>query len=172
MWTDDEILEFIIASNAIEGIDETDPESDYVCQHIDALKHAALTINPKNAHSKIIWIKYIHEALMENLCKPYGQWRQVGVHIGGHSGAYHTDIPHLMESWCKKNPTTEETIWLHHLDFEIIHPFVDGNGRTGRILWAAERYHTGHTDMKLIKPEDRWDYYEEINRRRKENCNG
>jgi len=25
------------------------------------------------------------------------------------------------------------------------------------------------SDMKLIKPEDRWDYYEEINRRREKN---
>lgn len=49
---------------------------------------------------------------------------------------------------------------LHHVDFEHIHPFEDGNGRVGRILWQIQRImlnlpikiiHTGLEQMEYYK---------------------
>ena len=36
-----------------------------------------------------------------------------------------------------KNP------WQVHVDYETLHPFIDGNGRSGRILWAWQMMKTG-----------------------------
>ena len=42
-----------------------------------------------------------------------------------------------------KNP------WLWHQDYETLHPFCDGNGRTGRALWAWHMQHLGRQPFAL-----------------------
>lgn len=36
-----------------------------------------------------------------------------------------------------------------HQEFERLHPFLDGNGRTGRVLWARQMLNNGHDPFKL-----------------------
>jgi Fic family protein len=50
---------------------------------------------------------------------------------------------------------------IHDL-FECIHPFIDGNGRTGRVLLNAVRVQMGLNPI-IILYNDRWDYYSKIN---------
>lgn len=62
----------------------------------------------------------------------------------------------VMDNWLLDYPklTPKES----HIRFEHIHPFVDGNGRTGRMLmWWIERQ-MGQ-EPTLIRFEDRQDYY-------------
>lgn len=39
--------------------------------------------------------------------------------------------------------------WSLHVAFEVLHPFMDGNGRTGRAIWAAMMIETGQNPFAL-----------------------
>ena len=39
--------------------------------------------------------------------------------------------------------------WRTHVDFEMLHPYLDGNGRTGRILWAWHMRRLGRDPFAL-----------------------
>ena len=75
-----------------------------------------------------------------------GEYRDVGVSIAGRECSPPADVPRRMENflsrinkWQKIHQTLPEIHnWAaladFHYDFERIHPFIDGNGRTGRLI--------------------------------------
>ncbi len=84
-----------------------------------------------------------HKIMMEGLVKEAGTFRSkgVGVYAGEqliHAGTPANYVPDLIKQlfdWLKKSklhPLVKSCIF--HYEFEFIHPFADGNGRTGR-LW-------------------------------------
>lgn len=88
---------------------------------------------------------YAHKLMMEGLVKDAGSFRSgnVGVYAGDqliHAGTPVRYVPEVMEqlmNWLKASkyhPLVKSCIF--HYEFEFIHPFADGNGRTGR-LWQS-----------------------------------
>ena len=90
-------------------------------------------------------LKKAHGIMMEALTDDAGRYRSGGVGVFGDSGIVHMApppqrVPELMGnlfSWLKKS---KDHLLIRscvfHYEFEFIHPFSDGNGRTGR-LWQS-----------------------------------
>lgn len=106
-----------------------------------------------------------------------GCYRKIDVYIGGAK----SPLPILAKSIIEEillptiekergKPKTESEAlkfawWCHDL-FECAHPFIDGNGRTGRLLLNFILELFGY-DKKVIYYEDRFDYYAHIQKFRK-----
>lgn len=76
------------------------------------------------------------------------------------------EVPSLIEDlllWLNNNNEIHPIVraGLFHYQFETIHPFTDGNGRTGRLLTLLHLYQSGWNFKKILVLED---YY---NRNRK-----
>ena len=93
-----------------------------------------------------------------------GVYRRVPVRI---VGAAHVPVqPYLIEPMLndlilKYNESTDHIITKlahFHIEFEGIHPFIDGNGRTGRLLVNLELMKAGFPPID-IKFSDRAAYY-------------
>lgn len=94
-----------------------------------------------------------------------GGYRRIPVRI---MGAYHTPpepavVPELMEKliaeFAKKKLHPIESAALFHLKFEGIHPFVDGNGRTGRLIMNLFLMQNGYPPIS-VKFTEHKRYYE------------
>jgi len=77
---------------------------------------------------------------------PIGAYRDYGVQVGHHIAPHFSEVPLYMGTlleWInekgKEWPPVVSSAVLH-FRFEYIHPFGDGNGRTGRALAAWELY--------------------------------
>lgn len=112
-------------------------------------------------------IKDIHSLVLMNDAANKGIYRRVPVTI---LGALHTPpqpylVPVKMEQLLtdyeemKKVSHIIEAVAEFHLLFEGIHPFIDGNGRTGRLILNFELMKAGLLPIN-IKFADRRKYYD------------
>ena len=84
-----------------------------------------------------------------------GEYRDTAVYIGNLSEAVYyppdpQDVPELMKNWIRETNIEAETvkeiferIAANHIRFERIHPFADGNGRTGRMIINQQLINNG-----------------------------
>lgn len=109
-------------------------------------------------------IKATHLRLMNGIVSDAGTYRNHGVRIRGAAVplANYLKIPELIENWCNiANSETEDKIELlarTHAEFERIHPFSDGNGRTGRLMLFVMALYLGLVPP-ILKKEKHFAYY-------------
>ena len=152
---DDFLTYFIYNTNAIEGNTLTLKETDLLLNkgitpqgrtlreindHLNSKEifYYLLKENPKINNETII---LIHDRLLEKIDERRGfrnsNVRVIGATFKSSPFQYvHTDM-NLLLKWCNKNKNKLHPVILaslFHHKFEKIHPFYDGNGRTGRMI--------------------------------------
>ena len=109
-------------------------------------------------------IRAVHLRMMNGIISDAGAWRNHGVRVAGSrvARANYIKIPALINNWCHAaNGETLDPIGLlakAHAEFERIHPFSDGNGRTGRLLLFAMALNLGLVPP-ILRKERREAYY-------------
>ena len=110
------------------------------------------------------FIKNINKLINENIKDSEG-YRKVQVFIRGseHIPPTPEQIPNLMNYYIYNYTHDEQDIFnkiaRYHIEFEKIHPFEDGNGRTGRLLLNYELLKNNIAPIVITK-EDRVKYFE------------
>lgn len=176
-------VEFTYNSDAFEGNSLTLRETAMVLEgmtveqrtlkdHLEAVGHRDaflyvmdIASGRKSLNDSII--KTINSLVLINQPEDKGVYRRIPINIM--SSAIVPVKPHLiegsMEDLLKKNEERKKTmgvierIALFHLEFEGIHPFVSGNGKTGRLIMNLELLQNGYPAVS-IKFSDRKRYYD------------
>ena len=174
------IVEYTYNSNAIEGNTLTLRETDLVLRgltidskplkdHMEAVGHKEAfdfvsELVKDNVPISEGIIKQIHYLVLADKREDRGVYRRVPVHI---MGAQHEPVqsyliePKMEQLLYDFAASTEHIVTKlarFHIEFEGIHPFIDGNGRTGRLLVNLELMKYGFPPID-IKFTDRIAYY-------------
>ena len=180
------IVEWTYNSNAIEGNTLTLSETKVVLEgitiggksvveHLEAINHrdAILFLESIVDRQEEIseWnIRNLHQIILKDIDNlNAGKYRMENVLIGG---AKHIPPDYLMVPVHMQKLVYEDNReWIHyhpvvraallHGEFVKIHPFIDGNGRTARLLLNLVLMLNGYPPI-VIKKESRLAYYEAL----------
>lgn len=174
------VVEYTYNSNAIEGNTLTLRETDLVLRgltidqkplkdHMEAVGHKEAfdyvsELVKENAPLSESVIQNIHYLVLADKKEDRGVYRRVPVRI---MGAHNTPaqpylirpkMEQLLIDYADSKEHVVTKLARFHVEFEGIHPFIDGNGRTGRLLVNLELMKLGYPPID-IKFADRAAYY-------------
>lgn len=179
---DDLLLEHTYNSTSIEGTTFSKRETEMILfgkglvpdrslvEYLEVTNHAAVL-------REVLQKKYpalvseplicrLHQALLQGIRPDAGEYSRHHRVIRGVQIAltHPKDIPeemkHLMRSWKgKPKKKTVREIAVFHADFELIHPFRDGNGRVGRLVMVLQCLQEGFPPA-VIENARKAEYYE------------
>ncbi|CAC9563057.1 DNA primase (EC 2.7.7.-) [uncultured Gammaproteobacteria bacterium] len=182
LLSETEVGEQVYNSNAIENSTLTLGDTEKVLLQINLDKYISERelfeaknlarvvdyINKKATQSELTLeiILLLHKMLLANINDDFaGRWRQKDewVRVGNHIAVAPEKIIDklhkiLADYFATNNEHIIKRIALLHLQFEQIHPFIDGNGRIGRVLNNYLLIRDGFVPIN-IKFIDKADYY-------------
>ena len=141
-----------------------------VLNYFAALRHVEKHARrPRLLHDDVLRLHAIIAGQVMDQGKA-GQYRTMRVTVGKYAPPPPADVSGLMfellEWWNKDAPALSPVLSsaILHYRFEAIHPFADGNGRTGRVLGLWELYRRGFDAHHIFSVdefywEDRPRYY-------------
>jgi len=178
-----EVTEQVYNSNAIENSTLSLEETDKILNQIDLdrfvnerelfeAKNLARVVGYIDQKAKqetltLEMMLLLHKLLISNIqddiagrFRKADEWVRVGSHIATDPAMVIEQLENMMIAY---HTSAEESIITRiarfHLSFEHIHPFVDGNGRIGRVLNNYLLIREGYVPIN-IKFIDRSDYYD------------
>ncbi len=176
-------VEYTYNSNAIEGNTLTLRETDLVLQgitiakkplkdHMEAVGHKeafdyVCDLVKENVPLSESIIKQIHFLVLADKKDDRGVYRRIPVRIFGARNEpaqpflIKTKMEQLIEDYSRSEEYIITKLAKFHIDFENIHPFIDGNGRTGRLLVNFELMKAGYPPID-IKFTDVQAYYDAL----------
>jgi Fic family protein len=147
-------VDHIHNSNIIEGVtDPTEIEQSMLAWDLLKDSHALTDTLVLNVHNTVMM------NFLPGRMGGRGSYRIIDVEVGGRRCPHWTDVPNLVDAWLYEMQQWDQLDPKHmHVKFEHIHPFIDGNGRTGRLLmwWHERKLGLAPT---LIEYNKCWDYY-------------
>jgi len=184
-------VELAYTSNALEGNTLSSGETAQVIEkgitiggktvreHLEAINHAyafnyIVELARENKDDITLRdILNIHRLILKGINDLHaGKYRTIPVKIAGSNVilAEAVKIPELMEEFIRWLHTVQEHPVLiaaqAHLKLVSIHPFIDGNGRTARLLMNLLLLQYGYPPA-IIKPEDRMAYIRSLEKAQK-----
>ena len=184
---EDLVLRWTYNSNAIEGNTLSLVETKVVLEgitvggktmveHLEAVNHreAILFVESLVQDGAALTerqIKQIHQLILKGIDDAHaGVYRSSNVIISGaeHRPSDALQVPGEMEAFIRWYESSTEIHPVEraarvHADFVKIHPFVDGNGRTSRLLMNLELMKAGFPPS-VLSVEKRLDYYRALDR--------
>lgn len=144
------IEEYIRESNAIERV----YDESAVDESLEAWEYLT---NQEELTPSVV--KHAHKLILQSRQPDIaGEYRTVMVRVGNDVPPAPEVVSAKMDELLDNQPcdTVEAIRW--HVDFEKIHPFQDGNGRIGRLLYAWHCFDMRETPI-MWREEDKQGYY-------------
>ncbi len=186
-------VELTYTSNAIEGNTLTRSETALVVQkgltvsgkslveHLEATNYALALdfikqlVKAKRETLKIADILDLHRVVLKGVDdQNAGKFRSIEVKIAGSDSQLPSPlrVPDLMDDfimWLHKSGDHPVQVAVDaHFKLVAIHPFVDGNGRSARLLLGLLLMQEGYPPA-LVQNEDRLEYIDAIRKAEQEN---
>lgn len=157
-------LQDAVAAPVTEEKSRMRPDVDDITHYVEAVNYATQRI--KEFPLSLRFIREIHERLMREARSTQhaypGEFRKSQNWIGGRSLKDATYIPPAVNDMNRSLRDLEKFIYaeddypslikagLLHAQFETIHPFTDGNGRTGRMLITLYIHHIKLLELPVL----------------------
>lgn len=177
-----ELPENVYNSNAIENSTLTLKETEKILLEMEISRNISLreVFEAKNLARVVEYIKgkagafelntetilFLHKMLISNIKDDIaGRFRQSGeyVRVGTYIAPPPEHVERLIEANILQYLSDDETYFSDkiahfHLEFEHTHPFIDGNGRMGRVLINCQLQNLGLPPI-IIRNKEKQEYY-------------
>ncbi len=176
-----ELPESVFNSNAIENSTLTLRETEKILLEMEVSRDVSVRevfeaknlarimgyIQKKTAEKDVDkeLILFLHQMLIGGInddiagrFRAKGEYVRVGTYIAPAPEKIDGMIDDLLTTWRTSTGYVVDRIAQFHLEFETIHPFIDGNGRMGRILMNYQLTRLGFPNI-IIRDKEKREYY-------------